>query len=164
MVTIYEKIKQKRKLQEEIKEEVKPLLKMHDVVKAQLKMTRFNIKNVNHSKYKNKEELLENAKFKTRDRGEINPKFIKKYRRDAGATKQKLDEIKREYGGIDRAAIAERYQGRERGIEFERPNADSNRTIGENPSRFKSIRITREDLREATRILSTQEQSQENSL
>ena len=68
---IYEKIKQKRKLQEEIKDELKPLITMHDVVKAQLKMTRFNLKNIkkidrNVNRHETKlkiEELLENYTF-----------------------------------------------------------------------------------------------------
>ena len=149
----------------EVQDQLEPLITMHDVVKAQLKMTRFNLKNIkNVNQYNNKEELLENAKFKIRDIREIDEQFIEKYSRSSGATTKKFDELEREYGGIDRTAIAERYARGRTGTELERPNDDSNRIIREDSKKPKAVRITRDDLRKANQIPILQEQEQENSL
>ena len=169
---IYEKIKQKRKLQEEIKEEVKPLITMHDVVKAQLKMTRFNLKNIkkidrNVNRHETKlkiEELLENAKPERANNKEITARLAENLDRKPKITPATIARDEREFKDFNRVDATQRIRARFRGVEFERPNDDSDRITRKHQEKSKTVRITREDLKKANQISIPQEQSEEISL
>jgi conjugative relaxase-like TrwC/TraI family protein len=172
-----EKIREIVKLTQELKtfakEDLKELKTMHDVVKFQLRSSKFDtshlskkVKQIKNLEIEQKQEILEDAKSRRKSKTDesvaadkVTERHTKELIRQPKKTRRVSDGTKRKFKNFDRELTTERVRGLRRGHESKRFDVDADRAISNDTESTENRntpvkpkkRITREDLRRDTK-------------